>query len=254
MSKLIDRLNRVSKGESKPIGFRAASSSTKAKMLLMVDLAQADDIEQLADSLGGADAVLIERVGSGAKSLKKVAQSLPDVPWGLRLAQGLSREIKPAVEAGLDFVVFPLDSALDVAWDDGMGRVLEMEPSLSEGLLRAVSALPVDAVLIAGKAEETRLTWHHLALFQRFADLLTKPLLAQVPLGVTAGELQALWRVGVDGVVVAKPPRERLKELCQMIGELTLPSRAGEKKMEALLPRLSGEALVAEAEEDGEEE
>jgi len=256
VSKLIDKLNQMSKGGSKPIGFRAApSASTKTKMLLIASLAQAGEVSRLADSLGGADAVLIGKAGSGAKTIQKAAQSLPDIPWGLQL-DDLGKEIKPVMEAGCDFIVFPANATLAISEDDGVGKILQVEPSLSEGLLRAINALPVDAVLIASEpGEELRLTWHHLMRFQRFADLLTKPLLASVPLGVTAGELQALWKTGVDGVVVAaEPPVERLKELCQMIDGLTLPSRAGEK-VEVLLPRIGGETgTVTEAEEEEEEE
>ena len=82
-----------------------------------------------------------------------------------------------------------------------MGKILEVETALSEGLLAAVNKLPVDAVLIGGEPESF-LTWNHLMHFQRCANLLTKPMLASIPSNVTASELQALWGAGVDGVVV----------------------------------------------------
>ena len=74
-----------------------------------------------------------------------------------------------------------------------------------------------------GEAGEP-IAWHHLMLFQRLANLLSKPLLVPVPLNITAGELKALWEAGVDGVVVeagAEPPAGGLKELRQAIGKLT---------------------------------
>ena len=259
MSKLIDRLNQVTKVVSKPIGFgKAQPATTKARMLLIASLAQTTDVGRLADYTKGADALLFTKPGSGAKTLQKIAQSVSDIPWGLWLGDIGSREIKSMVEAGGDFVVFPASTALAIPEDDKVGKILQVEASLSEGLLRAVNELPVDAVLIADEpGEESSLTWHHLMLFQRFAELLTKPLLASVPLKVTANELQVLWKTGVDGVVVEVgigQPVGRLKELYQMIGQLTFPPRP-QKKVEALLPRITEETgTVTEAEEEEEEE
>jgi len=137
-----------------------------------------------------------------------------------------------------------------------VGRVLQVEASLTEGLLRAVDELPIDAVLITGEQEEGYfLTWHHLMVFQHFADLLTKPLLASVPLNVAANELLALWEAGVDGVVVGVGEVVgRLKELRQIIDQLAFPQRK-RGKAKALLPHISGETgIVTEEEEEEEEE
>ncbi|GAI03531.1 unnamed protein product, partial [marine sediment metagenome] len=123
--------------------------------------------------------------------------------------------------------------------------------------LRAANELPIDAVLIAAEREgEYFLTWRHLMLFQRFAGLLTKPLLASIPLNVTANELQALWEAGVDGVVIevgAEQPADKLKKLRQTIDKLTFPSPRKRGKAEALLPHIGREAsIVTEEEEETE--
>jgi len=252
MSKLIDKLNQMAKAVPQPIGFRTAqSASTKTKILLIASLAQANNVS-------GADAVLITKLSSGAKTIQKIAQSLPDIPWGLFLGDIDRRGIRPMVEAGCDFVVFPASTALDIPEGDKIGKILQVEASLSEGLLRAVNELPADAVLIASEQEgEYSLTWRHLMLFQRFADLLTKPLLVSMPLNVTANELQILWETGVDGVVVevgSGQPVGRLEELRQTIDKLTFPPRQ-RKKVEALLPRIGEETSpVTEAEEEEEGE
>ena len=252
MSKLIDKLNQVAKAVPQPIGFRTAqSASTKTKILLIASLAQANNVS-------GADAVLITKLSSGAKSIQKIARSLPDIPWGLFLGDIGRRGIGPMVEAGCDFVVFPASTALDIPEGDKVGKILQVEASLSEGLLRAVNELPTDAVLIASEQEgEYSLTWRHLMLFQRFADLLIKPLLVSMPLNVTANELQILWETGVDGVVVemgSGQPVGRLEELRQTIDKLTFPPRQ-RGKVEALLPRIGEETSpVTEAEEEEEEE
>jgi hypothetical protein len=90
-------------------------------------------------------------------------------------------------------------------------------------------------------------------LFQRFADLLTKPLLVSIPLIVTTSELQALWEAGVNGVVVevgVGQPAERLKELRKIIDNLAFPSPRKREKAKALLPYISSEASEAIEEEE----
>jgi hypothetical protein len=163
------------------------------------------------------------------------------------------------MKVGCDFVVFPAtNTPLAVLQNDEVGKILEVEASLNEGLLRAANELPIDAVLIVGEEREDYfLTWQHLMLFQRFADLLTKPLLVSIPSKVTAGELQALWEAGVDSVVVevgAGQPQDRLKELRQIIDKLAFPSPRRREKVEALLPHIGREPDIATTEEEEEEE
>ena len=90
-------------------------------------------------------------------------------------------------------------------------------------------------------------------LFQHFADLLTKPLLVSIPSNVTSGELQALWKAGVDGVVIevtAGQPQDRLEELRRVIDKLTFPTPRRRGKTEPLLPYISRETGIATEEEE----
>jgi len=262
MSRFIDKLNRLSRAEPQPIGFRMTQAAPPTpKIQLVATLAQ-ESVESLADYVAGADAGLLRissKTSSGAKSLQKISQLMPDIPWGgWLIGSGLGR-IKQITGAGCDFVVFPAgDTPLAILQNDEVGKILEVEASLGEGLLRAVNELPVDAVLIAGEQREGHfLTWQHLMLFQRFADLLTKPLLVSVPSNVTAGELQALWEAGADSVVVevtAGQPQDRLKELRQLIDKLAFPSPRRRQKVEPLLPRTGRDTNVVSVEEEEEEE
>jgi len=259
MSHLIDKLNLGAKAVPQPMGFRTAHpASTKPQMLLIASLDQTENVDRLADYVAGADAVLLHIAKSslGAKALQKIAQSLPDIPWGGWLGDIDQKRIGTMVEVGCDFVVFPAASAvLAVAQDDKVGKILQVEPSLSEGLLKAVNELPVDAVLTAAEQGSDSLTWHHLMLFQCLANLLTKPLLVSTPLNVTANELKVLWEAGVDGVVVEvsiRQPVGRLEELRQAIDDLTFPPRK-RGKAEALLPHIGEETGPATDTEEEEE-
>jgi len=258
MSRLIDKLNRVSQAIPQAMGFRATQQVLpKPRMLLIADLAQAN-VDGLADYVAGADAGLLHifNLSEGAETLQKICEVVSDIPWGGWLRDVGQGGMKQIAEAGCDFVVFPpANSLLAILQDDKLGKILQVEASLSDGLLRAVDRLPVDAVLTAGEQEaEYFLTWHHLMLFQRLADLLTKPLLVSVPSNVTAKELQTLWETGVEGVMVkvgVGQPEGGLKGLRQAIDRLSFTSQRKRGKAEALLPYIGGERhIVAEEEEE----
>ena len=261
MSQLIDKLNQIAKAVPQPIGFRPSQSvSAKPKVLLIASLIQATSINNLTDYITGADTVLlpITKLSGGTKTIQKIAQSVPDILWGGWLETIDRRRIASMVKAGCDFIVFPTSTALAIPHDgDKIGKILQVEASLSEGLLKAINELPVSAVLIAGKSgAEQSLTWRHLMLFQHFTGILTKPLLVSIPINVTAKELQALWETGVGGVVVEVGGRQsagRLEELRQAVDKLTFPPRRREKA-EALLPRIGEETVVTTETEEEEED
>jgi hypothetical protein len=258
MSKFIDKLKRISQAGLQPMGFRTvAPVPQKSRMLLVATLAQVD-IDRLTDFVAGADAGLlsIAKLSSGAKTLKQICRVMSDIPWGGWL-KGTGREgIGQVVEAGCDFVVFPAaNTSLALLQNEMLGKVLEVEPELDPSLLKAIDDLPVDAVLVAAEEEDYFLTWHHLMLFQRCTDLLTKPLLISVPPGVVDSELQALWEIGVGGVVVKAgvgQPEGRIAELRQMLDKLTLPQSGKRKKVEPLLPYSGGETRIVSEEEEEE--
>ena len=59
MSRFIDKLNRLSRAEPQPIGFRTTQpTSPKPKIQLVASLAQ-ESAESLADYVAGADAGLL---------------------------------------------------------------------------------------------------------------------------------------------------------------------------------------------------
>jgi hypothetical protein len=243
MSKFIDELKLVSGASSPPMGFRtAATASPKPRMLLVAALAE-PNIEGLADYVGGADAGLvpIPKLSSGAKTINKISRAMPDIPWGGWLKDVKGEKIKPLVEAGADFVIFPSDTPLAMLQDSKIGKILEIGTSLDEGLLKTIDDLPVDGVLISDEAEKAGLlTWRHLMLSRRCAELVNKPLLASAPAGIGSNELQALWATGVVAVVIETPPQGRMSELRQIIDKLTFPPLSKRKK-EPLLPRIAEE-------------
>ena len=231
------------------MGFRAAATAPSKPRMLLVAVVPQGDTEHLADIVAGADAGLLSvaRLSSGAKALTQMSQAAPDIPWGGWLKE-IGREGMGKV--GGDFIVFPAEkAALAMPGDEGAGKVLEVEPWLEPGLLKAIDSLPVDAVLIAAEDKQF-LTWHHLMLFQRCVNILSKPLLVLVPPEVTSGELAALWKAGVRGVVVRAGAEGKIAGIRQMLDKLPVPSPDKRNKAGPRLPRMGGETGVASEEEE----
>ena len=243
------------------MGFGVAQAvSEKPKILLVASSAQAAG-KRPADYAAGADAVLLStaKSDSAAKTFPEIPQAMSDIPWGGWLGDADQKDVKQMETAGCDFVVFPAaNTSLSILDNSEMGKILEVAPSISDGLLRTVNDLPVDAVLVASEQRgKYSLTWHHLMLFQHFANSLTKPLLVSIPSIVTDKELQALWAAGVVAVVVAVgagQPAGGLKRLRHTIDNLAFPLKSSHGRAKPLLPYVGGGASGETEEKEVEEE
>ena len=71
-----------------------------------------------------------------------------------------------------------------------------------DALIRTVGDLPLDAVIAVEKEIEDTLTLNRLMSIQRLLYLIKLPLMVGVPLSYAAEDLQALYDLGVNGVVV----------------------------------------------------
>ncbi len=260
MSKLIDRLIQTAETVSSPMWFIATKAAPpKTKMARIARVEPAENISQLADYVSSADAAIIAQTGAEKNTVTDIARSLPDMVWGLWQEEKSRQQIKASAEAGADFIILPLNSEIGLPGTEKMGKILLVESSLSEGLIRTINELPIEAVLlIDDEKEKSALTWHQLMLCQRFSDLLFKPLLLTVAASVDSDELKALWKAGVDGVVIpvkTVKQAERLKELRQIIDQSDFATRP-RKKVAALLPHIHEEisTVTTDVEEEEEEE
>lgn len=260
MSRLIDAFHKASQATASPLGFRAARPAAAAGRILLIASLEPGVTDNPADYLDGASAVLLRRGKSRltAKVVQTVVASLPDIPWGTYLNDSAEKKGEVKVEAGCDFVVFPASGRIATTpLDEKVGRILQVESAMDDGLLRAVNDLPVDAVLVTDTFEDGgSLVWHQLMIFQHLAHIISKPLIVPIPADANGEELKALWEAGVDGVVVevdtAKPGG--LKELRQSIDKLPPRSPRKRDRLEAVLPRAGGESKAAVPDEEEEEE
>jgi hypothetical protein len=226
--------------------------------MLLVAWVSLDDFEKSATLREGADAaVLVSAKIPAAKTLKATAKIFGETPFGIWF-EGDTQNLKSLESAGVDFVVFspekmPL-AAVDV---EKPGRVAGIPFDLEDGLIRAVSELPVDAVIINSPGTAP-LTIQDLMRFRRLGDWINKPLLAVVPAPITGGEINALWDAGIDALVVSLSIENQsaFKELRKTLDGLTLKTKRKWMRANAIVPMVKQEAAaqVEDPDEGGDEE
>jgi hypothetical protein len=259
MSKFIETLTRSSQTAPQPIGFRTSQAALPKHRIQLVAAVTKSTPETLTDYVTGADATLLRTPGSipAASTLKKVTSAIPDIPYGIWLEKAGQDELKKALKSGCDFIVFPADAAVVTTQDDSVGMIIQVDTSIAEGPLRTVNDLPIDAVLVTLQAEKDgHFNWHQLMLLQRFAGIITTPMLVSIPSGTGNDELQLLQDAGIDGVVIDtgpdQPPGE-VSRLRQVIDSLKTTHK--HQKIDALLPHTDQSAeMLAEIEEGDEDD
>lgn len=131
MSRLVDRLNRLRVSPS--IGFKPVAA--KEPPLLLIASAPLPIPIQ-----GIADALLIDREEGFSEDAIPQAELLEELPWGWVWRGGDVEVIDYLREKGCDFLV--LDSSAPVAVLKGeLGKLLRLDPSLPDGMIRALNPL-----------------------------------------------------------------------------------------------------------------
>jgi hypothetical protein len=258
MSRFIDILTRIHQKEPQAMGFMVSKSApVKSRLQLAISL-NADNLDKASLNLASADAIVIQ-IGkpSESKSLEKICQAKDGLPAGGWIKTTENDTLKKLIDTACDFVVFSPTAPITVIPKGKVGRILQLDASLNEGLLRTVNDLPVDAVLVADETSDSPLTLDRLMFIQRLAYLLAKPILVKISLTLNEDELQALWNTGISGVVVElteKQSGEGISELRRLIEKLIPPAVHKKSRLSPILPQVQPESPAAKADEDGEEE
>ena len=254
MSKFVDKLQSLSKSSTTPIGFHPSGAELKSPaMLLIAGLSETQVKEAKIVADVNADAGLILSEGPSAKIVKQVVEAVGNVPLGV-FVKGMSEEkINELASVGCDFVVFDIKIAAAVLSKKEVGKFLMIEPSLDQGLVRAINSLEVDGVFINSRDGDSFVAVEHLLVCRRFVELLEKPVIMALPSLVTKAELTSLWQVGVDGVVAPSAHSvEALAELKKMTSDLPGGARGRRSKAGVVLPHYGGGVATEEDEEEEE--
>ncbi|MFW6118319.1 MAG: hypothetical protein ACOC6R_02365 [Chloroflexota bacterium] len=252
MSKLVDKLQSLSKSSTTPIGFHPSVSALKSPAMLLIAGLSGTHVKEVK-IMADADAGLMLSEDLTIKIVKQMVEAAGDVPLGIVVKGENKQKINELSSLGCDFVVFDIRIPAAILHKEEVGKFLIIEPSLDQGFAKAINRLEIDGVFISSRGEDSFVAVEHLLVCRRFVELLEKPVIMTLPTLVTKAELTSLWQVGVDGVVApSTQSAEALTDLKKMIGDLPGGARGRRAKADVKLPHYGG--FVTGEEDDEQEE
>ena len=257
MSKLIDKLNSIYKISVPAIGFRRPKEVVEASPMVLVSSLSKVEIKKAKTSgNNGIDAAIIGSKDIDIKNLTEIAAP-ESLPLGLMLDDNVDQTVSNELAgSSLDFVVFGLNTAIELVNKENIGKILKIDTTLAPGLVRAVNELDslVDAVLV--NSDTLAVTYERLLNCQLFSNLINKPLLINVDAALTVTELTNLQSAGIKGLILPEGTQSKVfTELRKKINNLPKASKV-KSKAGVLLPRISQqpETTVEKVEEDEDED
>jgi hypothetical protein len=242
LSKLLDKLEQISKGNSKPLGFAAAAAKSKAASMIIIAAIDDNDKAAVTAAKEYADAILINSLAG-----KNIA-SKSGLPWGTP-----ANDPETIKECGCDFILLNTqDSPIALLQEEKLCRIIEIDPAMPDGLIRATSQLSVDIVLIAG---DTSISMKRLITCQHIANMIGKYLIVRIPPEVSKEELREIWEIGMTGVVVpvTGDAKKSLAALRQVVDALPASRRKRSLKTSVSIPQIAPAEPVEDEEPDEDE-
>ena len=146
MSKLVSRIEKISRGSPAPMGFGAATRAAQTPAMALIGILSQNSLEE-AKSLASldADGALLTGIDSG-EEIASIAEALGSTPWGVR-ADALDGETADGlVQKGCDFfLVNPESVTVEAAKDDRAAFILSIPIGANDGFLRTLEDLPISA-------------------------------------------------------------------------------------------------------------
>jgi hypothetical protein len=258
MSKLTDKLERMARGGTQPMGFSTSASASELPQILTVaQIELADSIKNLPKA--DIDAVLLSvaDVPGSIDNIKQVAGKLESNIWGVQASSINKKQLNVLTKLGCDFVVLKLDSPSTIlAGGSDAALGIEIAPSIDDTLLRTVNLLSIDVVIIRDNSDTGSATVEQSMQYYRLAAMLQKPALISLPITTAQQNLGVLHDAGMSGLIVPWEGSASDKKLSDLIKDiLGLPRRkkkGGKQKFSAILPSVATSSY--EEGDDDEEE
>ena len=244
MSRLADRIKRVARPETAPMGFGLATQRRPSPTLLCMLALDNEQVGKVGTAAGSADAVIDTGLDAGA--LEQPIEKLGDLPVGLRLESPERAAVASARGAGADFVLLDERASAEAVLEEGVGLILSIDKDVGDTELRVLAGLPLEALEVLSVAEP--LTLRGMLELRRLSMFSQTPLLVEVQPEIGASRLQALRQSGAVGVILDGKHADKLAALREAVLSLPPRGRRREERAEALLPPLA--AVPADEEEE----
>ena len=253
MSKLVSRIEKISRGSPAPIGFGASGRTARTPAMALIGILSGnspEDAKCLADL--DADGALFAAT-TPSEEFASLTEALGATPWGVKVNDLNGETADGLIQQGCDFFLVDADSVtVEAAKDERAAFILSLPEAAGDGFLRALEDLPITAAFTS-LAADGPLTLQRLIDVGSLRTMFDKYLLVQVNPGLSARELEALRDMGVDALVVdvAAASEDSLKAMKESLLNLPKQRKPRSEKASAVLPSgLSGGNAHSDHEEE----
>ncbi|MCL0043913.1 hypothetical protein M1N24_00075 [Dehalococcoidia bacterium] len=258
MSKILDRLDQITRGVSRALGFTTSASRDfipSMALLASAELFTKNNITSM--SKANVDALILNVRAPKANVIDRHSKLLEGHTWGVAVESLEQPHVEIYQGKGCDFLVFGIDNTpVDVLEDGACARILRVPTTLEDSLIRGLEDLPVDIVLICKPAPDGPLNLTHLLSISNVRSSTSRYVLLEWNSELTSRELEHLRDIGVDGLVidVSNNKHSLIAVLRDKIDALPKRKSKGEQGSAAMLPRIPGIESSRHRRQDDEEE
>ncbi|MFC1979059.1 hypothetical protein ACFLVP_03630 [Chloroflexota bacterium] len=245
MSKLTEKLNKLTQDDSKPFGFTASVSKSILPRMLTIARIKFD-IEANTIPEIDTDAVLlsVDVTSKAIDFIKKINKEKLPAIWGIEAASISRKEADQLIKIGCDYIVLKLTSPSPVlASDEKLAKIIKINPSINDTMIRAINLLPVDTVFIEDDSEAPDIMIERLMIYSSIAAMVEQPLLLSVSLKLAKDTFEAIRDIGVTGLILdwsSPASNKKIAEIKDVIQSLPEKKRNSRKRGHASLPSIPG--------------
>ena len=202
MGKLLDRLEAVTKGPVRVLGFGPRPDSQQISSMLLVSWASAVSKQGFSKIASLSDAIIVNENGlTKAKSAARAKKS-EDYILGIAFETDSGAQIDVVKEKGGDFFVVNLDQTRVNSMGDGdVSRALVISPDLDEALMRGLEDLPIDILILKCPNSKGSLSLTDLLKISNVRLAMSRYMFIEWNAPLDLRELEQLRDLGVDGIL-----------------------------------------------------
>ncbi len=240
MSIFVERLEKVGRETSSPIGFGTVSKGTDgfSDMIIIGGIVSEDLMKNEIDIDNNVDAILVSIDSSKFASLKDVSNLLTGRLWGVRSHSLTVTQLSQLKETGCDFMVLDIgETPAILLSDESIGKIITLDHEVNNNLSNAIDCLNLDGVLFISKDNSLPLTLEKMINFQMVRSRIDKHFILKVPTDLKSSDVETLRDANISGLLIDLKSSKAIAKLKKTISGLPV-RKSKSRNRDPVSPRL----------------
>ena len=243
MSIFVERMQKVGREISAPIGFGTSSKRTDSfsDMIIIGGIGFEKFVKiypsphthntliKKHELDNNVDAILIDITSSVTKRVSdhirqledNYSSLLTDRLWGVRSHSLTMEQLSHIKEIGCDFIVFDIgETPAIILSDESIGKVIALGTEVDNDLSNAVDCLNLDCVLFISKDLSLPLTVGEMVKFQMVRNRIDKHFIVEIPTDLEPNDVETLRNANISGLLIDLESPKAITKLKKTISDL----------------------------------